>query len=307
LISTHCVNRIAGVGAKEREKDEQTASGVTGDGAITRSSPIARRGSQIKRGGISCRAETKPCNTASCRETSGLPHAKRISRARRHSPACAISSLPSALPWVKVEKEYVFDTPEGKRTLAELFDGRSQLIVYHFMWRWDLGQGCASCSFFADHVDGANIHLANHDVMFVAISRGRLADLEAYRKRLGWRFKLISSYGSDFNYDYHVSFTKEELAKGKIYYNYAMIEDEKYQSDELPGFSVFYKDENGDVFHTYSSYARGGDLLLGAYNFLDLTPKGRNEKEIMDWVKRNDEYETGAAQSCHPQARPSAA
>ncbi len=212
-----------------------------------------------------------------------------------------------ALPWVKVEKEYVFDTPEGKRTLAELFDGRSQLIVYHFMWRWDLGQGCASCSFFADHVDGANIHLANHDVMFVAISRGRLADLEAYRKRLGWRFKLISSYGSDFNYDYHVSFTKEELAKGKIYYNYAMIEDEKYQSDELPGFSVFYKDENGDVFHTYSSYARGGDLLLGAYNFLDLTPKGRNEKEIMDWVKRNDEYKTGAAQSCHPQARPSAA
>jgi predicted dithiol-disulfide oxidoreductase (DUF899 family) len=213
-----------------------------------------------------------------------------------------------ALPWVKVEKKYVFDTPEGKKTLAQLFEGRSQLIVYHFMWRWDLGQGCASCSFFADHVDGANLHLANHDVTFVAISRGRLADLEAYRKRLGWRFKLISSYGSDFNYDYHVSFTKEELAQGKIYYNYATIEDEKYLSDELPGFSVFCKDEHGEVFHTYSSYARGGDLLLGAYNFLDLTPKGRNEREIMDWVKRNDEYEAEAAQThCHPQARTSAA
>ena len=213
-----------------------------------------------------------------------------------------------ALPWVKVEKEYVFDTPEGKKTLAQLFEGRSQLIVYHFMWRWDLGQGCASCSFFADHVDGANIHLANHDVTFVAISRGRLAGLEAYRKRLGWRFKLVSSYGSDFNYDYHVSFTKEELARGRIYYNYATIEDEKYLSDELPGFSVFYKHGNGEVFHTYSSYARGGDLLLGAYNFLDLPPKGRNEREIMDWVRRNDEYEAQAAQSeCHPHARTSAA
>jgi predicted dithiol-disulfide oxidoreductase (DUF899 family) len=208
------------------------------------------------------------------------------------------------LPWVKIDKEYVFDTAGGKRRLAELFDGRSQLIVYHFMWRWDLGQGCPSCSFFADHVDGANIHLANHDVTFVAISRGRLADLEAYRKRLGWRFKLISSYGSDFNHDFHVSFTKEELAKGKVYYNYDLVEG----FDELPGFSVFYKDENGDVFHTYSCYARGGDLLLGTYNFLDLTPKGRNEKEIMDWVKRNDEYEAGAAQSgCHPQVRTSAA
>src|SRR6266566_8820340 len=142
-------------------------------------------------------------------------------------------------------------------------------------------------------------HLKNEK----ALTRGRHADLEAYRKRLGWRFKLISSYGSDFNHDFHVSFTKEELAKGKVYYNYDMVEG----FDELPGFSVFYKDENGDVFHTYSCYARGGDLLLGAYNFLDLTPKGRNEKEIMDWVKRNDEYKTGATQSCHPQARPSAA
>ena len=177
------------------------------------------------------------------------------------------------------------------------------------MWRWDLGQGCESCSFFADHVDGANIHLANHDVTFMAISRGRFADLEAYRKRMGWRFKLISSYGSDFNYDYHVSFTEDELATGKIYYNYATIDDKRYQWDELPGTSVFYKDDSGEVFHTYSSYARGGDVLLGAYNFLDLTPNGRNETEIMDWVKRHDEYEAAdAARSCcHADARSSAA
>ena len=202
-----------------------------------------------------------------------------------------------ALPWVKIDKEYVFDTAEGKGTLAQLFDGRSQLIVYHFMWRWDLGQGCSSCSFFADHVDGANIHLANHDVTFVAISRGRLADLEAYRKRLGWRFKLISSYGSDFNYDFHVSFTDEQMASGKLYYNYQWM-NEKYGLNELPGVSVFYKDENGDIYHTYSSYARGGDILLGVYNYLDLTPKGRNENQIMEWVKRHDEYEANEPSSC---------
>ncbi|MEX2127088.1 MAG: thioredoxin family protein [Xanthobacteraceae bacterium] len=208
-----------------------------------------------------------------------------------------VSAERRTLPWVKIEKDYVFDTPEGKKRLADLFGENSQLIVYHFMWRWDLGQGCPSCSFFADHVDGANIHLANHDVTFVAISRGKLADLDAYKKRLGWKFPLISSYGSDFNFDYGVSFTKEQL-KGKVNYNYAMI-DGKDAFDELPGTSVFYKDANGDVFHTYSSYARGGDVLLGAYNFLDLTPKGRNEVEIMEWVKRNDEYEnTDKVASC---------
>jgi predicted dithiol-disulfide oxidoreductase (DUF899 family) len=202
-----------------------------------------------------------------------------------------------ALPWVKVEKEYAFDTPEGRRTLAQLFDGRSQLIVYHFMWRWDLDQGCKSCSFFADHVDGANIHLANHDVTFVAISRGRLADLQAYRKRLGWKFPLISSYGSEFNFDFHVSFTDEQLASGRIYYNFEEG-DVKYALNELPGISVFYKSENGGVFHTYSSYARGLDILLGAHNLLDMTPKGRNEETIMDWVKRNDEYEAAGGQAC---------
>ncbi|MBX9774412.1 MAG: thioredoxin family protein [Xanthobacteraceae bacterium] len=200
-----------------------------------------------------------------------------------------VSAERRELPWVKIDKQYVFDTPAGKKTLAELFDGRSQLIVYHFMWRWDLGQGCSSCSLLADHIDGLNIHLANHDVKFVAISRGKLADLTAYKKRLGWKFDLVSSHGSDFNFDYHVSFTDEQMASGKLYYNYEWI-DEKYGLNELPGTSVFSKDENGDVFHTYSSYARGGDLLLGIYNFLDLTPRGRNETEIMDWVKRHDEY-----------------
>ena len=212
-----------------------------------------------------------------------------------------------ALPWVKVEKQYVFDTPEANKTLAELFDGRSQLVVYHFMWRWDLGQGCKSCSFFADHVDGANIHLANHDVSFVAVSRGKLTDLQAYKQRLGWKFPLISSYSSDFNFDFHVSFTDEQLGSGRIYYNFEEG-DVKYPLNELPGISAFYKDETGEVFHTYSSYARGLDILLGAYNVLDLTPKGRNEKSIMDWVKRNDEYETAATQSCcHGQSQPTAA
>jgi predicted dithiol-disulfide oxidoreductase (DUF899 family) len=209
-----------------------------------------------------------------------------------------VSKERRALPWVKVEKEYVFDTPEGKKTLADLFGGNSQLVIYHFMWRWDLGQGCDSCSFFCDHVDGANLHLKHHDVSFVAVSRGRLADLQAYKQRMCWKFDLVSSYGSDFNFDYHVSFTDEEVASGKIYYNYGTV-DERYAFNELPGVSVFFKDEAGAVFHTYSAYARGGDLLLGAYNFLDLTPKGRNETEIMDWVKRHDEYETtGAAPSC---------
>jgi predicted dithiol-disulfide oxidoreductase (DUF899 family) len=206
-----------------------------------------------------------------------------------------VSAELRSLPWVKVTKDYDFDTNEGRRSLSHLFDGRSQLIIYHFMWRWDLDQGCDGCSFLCDHVDGANLHLAHHDVTFVAVSRGPLAKLEAYRKRMGWRFRFASSFGSDFNYDYHVSFTEEELAKGKVYYNYQMTED---AYEELPGLSVFYKDDSGAVFHTYSTYGRGGDILIGAHNFLDLTPKGRNEGTIMDWVRRHDEYEGAAPQSC---------
>ena len=192
-----------------------------------------------------------------------------------------------ALPWVKIEKEYVFDTPEGKKTLAQLFGRNSQLIIHHFMWRWDLNQGCVSCSLEADHAEGAIVHLENHDVTYVRVSRAPLEKLEAYRKRMGWKAKWVSSYGSDFNYDFHVSFTKEQLARGRVYYNYDMVEG----FDELPGLSIFCKDDYGDVFHTYSSYARGNEEVIGAFIYLDITPKGRNEKEIMDWVKRHDEYE----------------
>lgn len=196
-----------------------------------------------------------------------------------------------ALPWVKVEKSYVFDTPEGKRTLADLFGGNSQLIVHHFMYGPDWEAGCPSCSLEADHAEGAIVHLRNHEVTYVRVSRAPLAKIEAYKKRMGWTATWVSSYGSDFNYDFHVSFTEDELASGKIYYNYATITDEKYQFDELPGLSVFCKDENGDVFHTYSSYARGNEEAIGAFIYLDITPKGRNETEIMDWVRRHDEYD----------------
>lgn len=206
-----------------------------------------------------------------------------------------VSERRREMPWVKVEKEYVFDTPDGKKTLAQLFDGRSQLVVYHFMYGPGWKQGCVGCSFLADHVDGANQHLAYRDVTFVAVSRAPLQELQAYKKRLGWRFNWVSSSPSDFNYDYHVSFTKEDMAKGKVYYNFEMT---KATTEELHGTSVFIKDEAGNVFHTYSSYARGDERGLGTYMFLDLTPKGRNEGpkgNLTDWVRRHDEYENGAA------------
>ena len=206
-----------------------------------------------------------------------------------------VSGRRRALPWVKVDKEYVFDTPAGKKTLAQLFDGRSQLVVYHFMFGPGWKAGCVGCSFFSDHVDGPNQHLAHHDVTFVAVSRAPLPELEAYKKRMGWRFNWISSSASDFNYDFHVSFTKEEMAKGKVYYNFEMTDT---TTEELHGTSVFFKDEAGNVFHTYSAYARGDERGLGTYMFLDLTPKGRNEGpkgNLTDWVRRHDEYENGSA------------
>ncbi|MGH8590966.1 MAG: DUF899 domain-containing protein [Gammaproteobacteria bacterium] len=199
-----------------------------------------------------------------------------------------------ALPWVKVEKAYVFDTPEGKKSLAELFGKNSQLIIHHFMFAPDWEAGCPSCSLEADHAEGAIVHLENHDVSYVRVSRAPLDKLEAYKKRMGWNAKWVSSYGSDFNYDFHVSFTKEQLAQGQVDYNYGMVEG----FDELPGLSVFYKDEEGSVFHTYSSYARGNEEVIGAFIYLDITPKGRNEAEIMDWVRRHDEYDTVAASCC---------
>jgi predicted dithiol-disulfide oxidoreductase (DUF899 family) len=198
-----------------------------------------------------------------------------------------------ALPWEKVEKNYVFDGPRGKETLADLFDGRRQLIVYHFMFGPGWKEGCPSCSFLADTFDGAAVHLAHRDVTFLAISRATLSEIQAFKKRMGWQFKWVSSFGNEFNYDYHVSFSKEEQAKGKTYYNYEMTE---FPSEEGPGSSVFYKNEAGEIFHTYSSYARGLDPMVGTYNWLDLAPKGRDEDGLaftMAWVRHHDRYEEG--------------
>jgi predicted dithiol-disulfide oxidoreductase (DUF899 family) len=191
------------------------------------------------------------------------------------------------LPWVRVDKEYVFDSPEGRKTLSDLFEGRSQLIVYHFMFGPDWKEGCPSCSFLSDHFDGPHVHLANHDVMLTAVSRAPLPKIEAFKKRMGWRFPWVSSHGSEFNLDYNVSFTKDEVAQGKAYYNY---EQQAFPVDEAHGASVFTRSVAGEVFHTYSAYARGCDILLGAYNFLDLTPKGRNETKPMDWIRYHDRY-----------------
>jgi predicted dithiol-disulfide oxidoreductase (DUF899 family) len=201
-----------------------------------------------------------------------------------------LSAARRELPWVRVEKDYVFDTPDGKATLAELFDGRSQLMVYHFMFGPGWEQGCPSCSFLSDHIDGANLHLPQRDVTLLAVSRAPLAQIEAFKQRMGWRFRWVSSYGNDFNREYHVSFTPDEMAQGEVYYNYGMTE---FPSEEAPGISAFYKDPDGAVFHTYSAYARGLDMLVGAYNYLDLAPKGRDEAALpwtMAWVRHHDRY-----------------
>ncbi len=203
-----------------------------------------------------------------------------------------------ALPWVKVEKDYAFDTPDGKRSLGELFDGRSQLIIYHFMLGPDWEAGCPGCSFLSDHVDGALPHLNNHDVTWVAVSRAPVAKIEAYKNRMGWKFPWVSSASSDFNFDYHVSFSPDDLGKDKVFYNFTSIPPED-ANDELPGLSAFYRNEKGEIFHTYSSYARGPEELIGTLMILDRAPKGRNEDSTMNFVKRHDEYaETPKASSC---------
>jgi predicted dithiol-disulfide oxidoreductase (DUF899 family) len=197
------------------------------------------------------------------------------------------------LPWERVEKQYVFDGPKGQETLADLFDGRSQLIVYHFMFGPGWKEGCPSCSYLADHFDGPTIHLAHRDVTLAVISRAPIAQIEAFKKRMGWKFHWVSSFGSDFNYDYHVSFSPKERAEGKVRYNYELT---GFPSEEGPGLSVFSKDAGGSVYHTYSSYARGLDMLVGAYNFLDLAPKGRDEEGLahtMAWVRHHDKYSQG--------------
>jgi predicted dithiol-disulfide oxidoreductase (DUF899 family) len=190
-------------------------------------------------------------------------------------------------------KQYEFDSSKGKVALADLFDGRSQLIVYHFMFGPGWQEGCPSCSYLADHFDGSTIHLANRDTTLVVASRAPLAEIEAFKKRMGWRFQWVSSFGSDFNFDYNVSFTPEEKAGGKVEYNYVR---EEFPSEEAPGASVFAKDAAGEVFHTYSTFARGLDILVGTYNFLDLVPKGRDEGDLafsMSWVRHHDRYTEG--------------
>lgn len=201
-----------------------------------------------------------------------------LSRARRE------------LPWERVDKQYTFDTSAGRKPFADLFDGRSQLIVYHFMYGPDWSEGCKSCSFWADNFDGGIVHLNHRDVTMIAISRAPLETLQAYRKRMGWHFEWVSSLGNDFNRDFGVTFTPEELAKGEMVYNYRVG---KFPSGEAPGISVFYRSGDGEIFHTYSCYSRGLDMLNGAYHYLDLVPKGRDEAGLpysMAWLRHHDKY-----------------
>jgi len=197
-----------------------------------------------------------------------------------------------ALPWVRIEKRYAFDAPEGPATLADLFDGRSQLAVYHFMLAPGSDHVCDGCAFLSDHVDAARLHFEHADLSFAAVSRAPLEQIERVKRRMGWRFRWVSSAGSGFNHDFGVSFTPEQVAAGAVGYNYGTT---PYAAEDLHGVSVFFKAEDGGMFHTYSTYARGAELLSGALNWLDLAPKGRNERTIMDWVRLRDEYDAPAA------------
>jgi predicted dithiol-disulfide oxidoreductase (DUF899 family) len=213
-----------------------------------------------------------------------LEKEKRFTRLRDE-----LSQKRRELPWEAVTKAYVFEGPNGKQTLAELFDGRSQLVVYHFMFDPSWDAGCPHCSFWADSFNANIVHMAHRDATMVAVSHAPYIKLAAYEKRMGWNFKWVSAYENDFNFDYNVSFTPEELAKKRAFYNFKM---QNPGPSEREGVSVFFKDENGGVFHTYSAYARGIDLLNSAYNYIDLTPKGRDEGgRNQHWVRRHDEYD----------------
>jgi len=216
-----------------------------------------------------------------------LANEKELTRQRD-----ALASERRELPWVRVEKRYEFDGPNGRETLADLFDGHSQLVIYHFMFGPDWQEGCPSCSFVSDHIDGARTHLAARDVALAMVSRAPTAKIAAFRKRMGWRFKWVSSHGSDFNRDFGVWFTKDEMA-GPVEYNYTRQE---FPSEEAPGISIFYRDERGGIFHTYSTYGRGVEPLVGTYMILDLVPKGRDEDRLgftMEWVRHHDRYDSG--------------
>ena len=194
------------------------------------------------------------------------------------------------LPWVRVETNYVFEGPYGPETLADLFAGRGQLIVYHFMFGPAWEEGCKSCSFLADHFDATRVHLAHRDVTFAVVSQAPMPRIHAFRERMGWRFHWVSAFANDFQHDYGVHFTREELA-GQVNYNYGRT---NFRLEEAPGLSVFHRDEAGDIFHTYSAYARGLESVIGTYQFLDFVPKGRDEDGLafsMSWVRHHDKYE----------------
>jgi predicted dithiol-disulfide oxidoreductase (DUF899 family) len=203
-----------------------------------------------------------------------------------------------ALPWVKMDKEYLFDTPVGRRPLADLFDGRRQLVMQHFMFAPGWDQGCKSCSYMADHTDATLPHLAQRDTAFVAVSCAPLAEIESFRRRMGWTFPWVSSHGTTFNRDFHVTFTPEERKSGAADYNFGSVPP----GDEMPGVSVFWKDDAGTVFHTYSTYGRGVEVMMHTYRLLDLTPEGRYEDGLdftMAWVRHHDRYETApTTRSC---------
>jgi predicted dithiol-disulfide oxidoreductase (DUF899 family) len=205
----------------------------------------------------------------------------------------AVRAARLALPWERVEKNYVFDTPSGKKSLADLFDGCSQLIIYHFMLGPGWKAGCPGCSFLSDHIDGALPHLNHHDVSWVAVSRAPLNEIAAYKTRMGWKFPWVSSAGTGFNRDFHVSFTKEEMASGEVEYNFTRVPADR-ANEELPGLSAFFKNEAGEVFHTYSSYARGPEEIISTLMILDRAPLGRNENGTMNFVRRHDEYDIAA-------------
>lgn len=203
----------------------------------------------------------------------------------------ALSEARRGLPWEKVEKKYLFDGPAGQESLSDLFQGRSQLVVYHFMFGPDATAGCKSCSFWADNFERNVVHLAHRDVMLIAVSRGPLDKLLAFQKRLGWTFKWVSSGVSDFNFDYGVSF---EPSRGESTYNYA---PKSFGGNELPGISVFYKDADGAIYHTYSTYGRGLDMMNATYHYLDLVPKGRDERNLehtMGWLRYRDSYDANS-------------
>jgi predicted dithiol-disulfide oxidoreductase (DUF899 family) len=202
-----------------------------------------------------------------------------------------------ALPWVRMDKAYLFDTPAGRRPLADLFDGHRQLLMQHFMLAPGWEQGCKSCSYMADHTDATLAHLAARDTAFVAVSRAPLAEIERFKERMGWTFRWVSSDGTDFNRDFHVTFTADEMAGGKADYNFGG----KAHGAELPGVSAFIKDDAGEVFHTYSTYGRGVEVMMHTYNLLDLTARGRDEDGLgftMAWVRHHDRYEAAKATSC---------